>query len=58
MIYRDATYSETTQEGLRDLLAWLTTQPLWLRDHARHAEALSDVIELWDANGATEIVSD
>jgi hypothetical protein len=55
MKYRDATYSEETQDALCELLAWLTVQPLWNEGmSARRVYALTEVIERWDANEATE----
>lgn len=51
-IYRDATYSQETQDVLRGLEAWL--------GHAvggqGYVVALRDVLDRWDANDATEMV--
>lgn len=55
-VYRDATYSAETQERLRELLGRLTSVDGWLADPCVHA--LSNVIERWDRNDATEIVVD
>jgi hypothetical protein len=54
--YRDATYSDETQEKLRALLARLTSQDGWLfGDRGDEIRALTTVVERWDANEATEV---
>ena len=57
--HRDATYSAVTQERLRSLLERLTSEPGWnAGKQAEHVYALTDVIERWDANDATECFID
>jgi hypothetical protein len=54
--FRDATYSADTQELLRDLLRDLTSQAFWNTGaRGKQIQALTDVVERWDANDATEI---
>ena len=56
--YRDATYSAKTQGHLRSLLKWLAL-PAGARGNPTNGEinALANVISRWDANEATEMVS-
>jgi hypothetical protein len=57
--HRDATYSAPTQERLRALLAELTSQDGWNAGaRGEQVQALTDVVERWDANDATECFID
>ena len=54
--YRDATYSLETQERLRRLLEYVQAEDDGLDDVVHEGvQALTDVIERWDANDATEV---
>jgi hypothetical protein len=56
-VYRDATYSARTQERLRQLLGRLTSVSGWNEgDRGEEVQALTDVVQRWDANDATETI--